>query len=168
MTPLMDQPHQASSTQRGRPRQRSAVACTHCHSKRVRCDAAAKGTPCSNCEAVGRHCMLIESKRGKKRKLSTSPSASQLDLSHIAETPAEGPNVAHGNVYVLLKGVRNLPKDPQDGNLLPTSTTTYDHDKPDLTQETQETLYAQVLDKATNTDILPDGKEGVVHVMASS
>ena len=76
--------------------------------------------------------------------------------------------MAHGNVYDPLKGVRNLPKDPQDGHLHTTSTTTYDHDKPDLTQETQETLYAQVLDKATNTDILPDGKEGVVHVMASS
>jgi hypothetical protein len=34
-----------------------------------------------------------------------------------------------------------------------------------LSQEPQDTLYAQVLDKASNTAMLPEVKEGVVHVM---
>ncbi|KIX98994.1 uncharacterized protein Z520_05455 [Fonsecaea multimorphosa CBS 102226] len=169
--PVMDQPHQTSSTQRGRPRQRSAVACTWCHSRRVKCNAAAKGTPCSNCEAAGRSCILIESKRGKKRKVSTSPSfAAQRDLSSIARaSPVEETSPAqHGNVYDPLKGVRkNQPKSLRESRPRTASTsTTCVPDKPDLAaQDSQETLYAQVLDKATNTGIAPDVKEGVVHVM---
>ncbi|EXJ73930.1 uncharacterized protein A1O5_02224 [Cladophialophora psammophila CBS 110553] len=162
----MDQPHQTSSTQRGRPRQRSAVACTWCHSRRVKCNAAAKGTPCSNCEVAGRSCMLIESKRGKKRKVSTSPSAIQRDLSSIAQASSPTETIfGHGNVYDPLKGVRNLPKKPQDSRPRTASTSTCVPDKPDLGQESQETLYAQVLDKATNAGMLPDVKGGVVHVM---
>ncbi|KAH0832823.1 cutinase transcription factor 1 alpha [Fonsecaea pedrosoi] len=165
--PIMDQPHQTSSTQRGRPRQRSAVACTWCHARRVKCNAAAKGTPCSNCEAGGRHCMLIESKRGKKRKVSTSPSATQRDLSSIAQASPTETTPGHGNVYDPLKGVRNQPKSPQESHNPRTgSTSTGVPDKPDLAQDSQETLYAQVLDKATDTGMLqPDVKEGVVHVM---
>ncbi|OAP63766.1 hypothetical protein AYL99_02993 [Fonsecaea erecta] len=171
----MDQPHQTSSTQRGRPRQRSAVACTWCHSRRVKCNAAAKGTPCSNCEAAGRHCMLIESKRGKKRKVSASPSAAQQrDLSSIPQaSPTSETNqpAAPGNVYDPLKGVRTQPKNLQENRRPRTaSTSTCVPDKPDLgAQDSQETLYAQVLDKATDTGtatgMLPDVKEGVVHVM---
>jgi hypothetical protein len=162
--PMMDQPHQTSSTQRGRPRQRSAVACTWCHSRRVKCNAAAKGTPCSNCEGAGRNCMLIESKRGKKRKVSTSPAAthevSTLDLA----PPAPDTPTGHGNVYDPLKAVRNLPKEGQHGRQRTSSISTYVTDKPESSQEPHETLYAQVLDKAT-TGVAPDVKEGVIHVM---
>lgn len=45
------------------------------------------------------------------------------------------------------------------------SDATVDHDKSEVPTDSQETLYAQVLDKATNTDILPEVKEGVLHVM---
>ncbi|KAJ9610449.1 hypothetical protein H2200_005226 [Cladophialophora chaetospira] len=107
--------------------------------------------------------MLIESKRGKKRKVSTSPSA-QHDLSTIPPTsPPETPS-AHGNVYDPLKSVRNVPKTAQDGRPRTASTSTFVTEQADGTQETQETLYAQVLDKATN-GVLPEVKEGVVHVM---
>jgi hypothetical protein len=61
--------------------------------------------------------------------------------------------------------VRNLPKDDQNGHARTASTSTSPVDKPDSAQDTQETLYAQVLDKATNAGVLPDVKEGTVHVM---
>ncbi|OCT48972.1 cutinase transcription factor 1 alpha [Cladophialophora carrionii] len=159
----MDQPHQSSSTQRGRPRQRSAVACTWCHSRRVKCNAAAKGTPCSNCEVARRNCLLIESKRGKKRKVSASPSAIQDDLPGIVPASPGEATAEPGNVYDPLKGVRTRPKSTQDGRPRTTSTSTGVADQPDPAQETQETLYAQVLDRATNGDALRDVKEGVVH-----
>ena len=163
----MDQPHQTSSTQRGRPRQRSAVACSWCHSRRIKCNAAAKGTPCSNCEAAGRNCMLIESKRGKKRKVSTSSSGIQQDFSQITPTSPTDSTSGHGNIYDPLKAVRNVPKSGQVGRPRTGSTSTCIADQPDSTQETQETLYAQVLDKATNAGMLPDTRDGVVHVMVS-
>ena len=111
--------------------------------------------------------MLIESKRGKKRKVSTSPPA-QHDLSTIPSTsPAEATSPAHGNVYDPLKSVRNVPKTSQDGRPRTASTSTFVNEQADVAQESQDTLYAQVLDKATN-GILPDVKEGVVHVMVRS
>ncbi|KIX01614.1 uncharacterized protein Z518_09340 [Rhinocladiella mackenziei CBS 650.93] len=166
MPPPPDQPHQASSTQRGRPRQRSAVACTWCHSRRVKCNAAAKGTPCSNCEAGNRHCMLIESKRGKKRKASSSPSALHNDLSNIPEiSSGRSGTPLHGNVYDPLRDSGARPKDAHAGVSTGAPHSSCEHDKPEFVQESQETLYAQVLDKATNAGVLPDVKEGVVHVM---
>ncbi|KAI1627506.1 fungal-specific transcription factor domain-containing protein [Exophiala viscosa] len=163
MTSSMNQPHQALSTQRGRPRQRSAVACTWCHSRRVKCNAAANGTPCSNCETTGRHCMLIESRRGKKRKLSTSPSIAREHSYIEPQTP--GIVAAHGNVYDPLRDIRAFPKTPADRVVHKDSTSTSDHEKPDAVQEPQETLYTQVLDKATNAGADPELRDGVVHVM---
>lgn len=169
MTPQTDQHFQNSSTQRGRPRQRSAVACTWCHSRRVKCNAAAKGRPCTNCENANRPCTLIESKRGKKRKLSTSPSTSQQALNGIAEVPATvvQPTAVHGNVYDPLRELRNLPKESHAAHVPGTSITPSEHDEADPTREVEETsLYSQVLEKATNTEMPQDVKEGVVpHVM---
>ncbi|KAJ9628263.1 hypothetical protein H2204_009380 [Knufia peltigerae] len=162
----MDQAHQASSTQRGRPRQRSAVACTWCHSRRVKCNAAARGTPCSNCETAGRQCMLIESKRGKRRKISTSSASPPIARDqHAAEIPIPGTAVAHGNVYDPLRDIRHTPKETPIGHTSRPSSSPCDNEKPETGQEAQETLYAQVLDKATNAEITSEAKEGVVHVM---
>ncbi len=107
--------------------------------------------------------MLIESKRGKKRKLSTSPSVGRHH--YVAETPTPGTVAAHGNVYDPLQDMRNVPKDTPNGLTHRPSTSTCDHEKPDSVEEPQETLYAQVLDKATNADVVSETKEGVVHVM---
>ena len=106
--------------------------------------------------------MLIESKRGKKRKISTSPSVQQ-DLSTIPPTSPAETTSTHGNIYDPLKSVRNLPKTVENGRPRTASTSTFVTEQADGAQETQETLYAQVLDKATN-GVLPDVKEGVVHV----
>lgn len=47
-------------------RQRAAKACRRCSKRKVKCDAAATGTPCSRCRMDGcTDCELIESFRGK-------------------------------------------------------------------------------------------------------
>ncbi|KAK5556571.1 hypothetical protein LTR46_005083 [Exophiala xenobiotica] len=108
--------------------------------------------------------MLIESKRGKKRKLSTSPSV--VGRHHyVAETPTPGTVAAHGNVYDPLQDMRSVPKDTPTRLTHRPSTSTCDHENTDSVGEPQETLYAQVLDKATNADVVSETKEGVVHVM---
>ena len=43
---------------------RSFIACKRCHAQRIRCDAAAKGLPCSNCATRGiADCQFIDTKR---------------------------------------------------------------------------------------------------------
>ncbi len=59
---------------------RSRMACKRCHDRRVRCDASAKGVPCTACtaSAVGEECRLIESRRsrgGNGRFASKAPEA---------------------------------------------------------------------------------------------
>ncbi|KAK4936071.1 hypothetical protein LTR10_022973 [Elasticomyces elasticus] len=107
--------------------------------------------------------MLIESRRGKKRKLSTSPSVAHED-SHI-EPQTPGIVATPGNVYDPLRDIRTLPKASADHVVHRDSTSTSDHDRPDTAQEPQENLYAHVLDKATNAGTQTELKEGVVHVM---
>ncbi|OJJ73165.1 hypothetical protein ASPBRDRAFT_493470 [Aspergillus brasiliensis CBS 101740] len=47
-----------------RKRQRSKIACRPCHNRRVRCDAASEGVPCSNCRrSHASECVFIDSKR---------------------------------------------------------------------------------------------------------
>jgi hypothetical protein len=46
-------------------RKRSSIACKACHDKRVRCDAAAQGLPCSNCRFRNAECVFIDSKRNR-------------------------------------------------------------------------------------------------------
>ena len=56
-------------------RQRSSIACQACNSRRVKCNAAAAGLPCSNCHRGGRECKLIDSKRGKRKPKGTETGA---------------------------------------------------------------------------------------------
>ena len=53
-----------------RKRQRASIACQSCNSRRVKCNAATVGSPCSNCQCTGRDCQLIKSKRGKRKSKS--------------------------------------------------------------------------------------------------
>jgi hypothetical protein len=46
-------------------RKRSSIACKTCHHRRVRCDAALGGLPCSNCRFREAECVLIDSKRSR-------------------------------------------------------------------------------------------------------
>jgi hypothetical protein len=76
-----------------KPRERAPIACQSCNSRRVKCNAATLGLPCSNCQRAGRRgCKLIESKRGKRKSKATSsaPAAG----SHPALTGID--NIANG------------------------------------------------------------------------
>lgn len=46
-------------------KKRSSIACKACHDKRVRCDRAAQGPPCSNCRFREVECVFIDSKRSR-------------------------------------------------------------------------------------------------------
>lgn len=54
-----------SKTDLPQKRKRSPIACQACHDKRIRCDAAARGLPCSNCRFRDTDCILIDSKRSR-------------------------------------------------------------------------------------------------------
>ncbi|KAH7124878.1 fungal-specific transcription factor domain-containing protein [Dactylonectria estremocensis] len=49
-------------------RKRSSIACRACHDRRVRCDAARCGLPCSNCQLRASECVLLDSKRRRGRR----------------------------------------------------------------------------------------------------
>ncbi|KAF2636908.1 hypothetical protein P280DRAFT_510202, partial [Massarina eburnea CBS 473.64] len=46
-------------------RQRASRACETCHARKVRCDAASLGVPCTNCTAFGIECRIPTPKRKK-------------------------------------------------------------------------------------------------------
>ncbi|TID23495.1 cutinase transcription factor 1 alpha [Venturia nashicola] len=46
-------------------RQRASRACETCHARKVRCDAASLGVPCTNCTAFGVECRIPTPKRKK-------------------------------------------------------------------------------------------------------
>lgn len=77
---------ESGPTQR-QPRQRSSIACSYCHRKRIRCNASDR-RPCSNCNRTGHECLLIESKRGKNRK-ATSVKRERRQVQPAGETASE-------------------------------------------------------------------------------
>jgi hypothetical protein len=50
----------AMDTQSPRKRKRSAIACTRCHDRKVRCSAAFQGIPCANCAQDGTTCTIYQ------------------------------------------------------------------------------------------------------------
>ena len=61
---------------------RSSLACAHCRSRHVRCDAR---TPCSRCQAKGENCVYQKSRRGGRRI--RKPTQSEID--HPSSTPSK-------------------------------------------------------------------------------
>jgi hypothetical protein len=47
---------------------RARIACTLCHKRKVRCNSAIVGNPCSNCFQDGEECTLRVSNRGKRKR----------------------------------------------------------------------------------------------------
>jgi len=83
----------ASPEPLGQPRQRASIACQSCNRRRVKCNAATVGIPCSPCQRAGRReCKLIESKRGKRKAKATGSART------AASNPAlvGGDNIASG------------------------------------------------------------------------
>ncbi|KAM6516191.1 hypothetical protein FALCPG4_014382 [Fusarium falciforme] len=77
---------------------RAAKACKACHDRRVKCDAVARGTPCTRCEQFGiSPCNLIKSKRGTyPRNKSRPDKARQQPLAPVSEDEGEGEPVSAG------------------------------------------------------------------------
>ncbi|PSR80453.1 hypothetical protein BD289DRAFT_64156 [Coniella lustricola] len=53
-------------------RQRASRACETCHARKVRCDAASLGIPCTNCVAFQIECKIPTPKRKKVPATSTT------------------------------------------------------------------------------------------------
>lgn len=62
-TQMPESPSPVVVSSRETKRKRSSIACRACHDKRVRCDAASRGLPCSNCRVRSAECSFIDSKR---------------------------------------------------------------------------------------------------------
>lgn len=60
-----------TTTSRRQFQRRSAVACTLCHARKVRCNVSLSGSPCANCERDRTECVLHSSGRGKYKRRST-------------------------------------------------------------------------------------------------
>ncbi|KAJ5609951.1 cutinase transcription factor 1 alpha [Penicillium lagena] len=109
-----------------RKRQRSSIACQACHNRRVKCNAAQKGLPCTNCEKASKDCRLIVSKRNQKRQSLPSPSP--------LEAPNDGGNSDSRDSVSNYPVVEELVTGSQDAEKSQPST------------EGIETLYARMLE----------------------
>ena len=123
-------------------RQRSSIACRTCNSRRVKCNVAANGVPCSNCEKAGleKSCQLIESKRGRKRKTD----------SHISETKATTARTNGTSNREDAPLVKESPQSTIRGLLNDTPEPSIDKADGQDGIEGPEMLYAQMLDTTTS------------------
>ncbi|KAF3233752.1 Transcriptional activator of fatty acid utilization, variant 2 [Orbilia oligospora] len=84
-------PHQNSTSHSGFRRQRASRACETCHARKVRCDAASLGVPCTNCVAFSIECKIPTPKR-KKAALSEAKQKEDESDSKSA-SPGAAPRV---------------------------------------------------------------------------
>ncbi|OTB03319.1 hypothetical protein M426DRAFT_321889 [Hypoxylon sp. CI-4A] len=70
-------------------RQRASRACETCHARKVRCDAASLGVPCTNCVAFQIECKIPQPKR-KKPQGSTAKD-SDSDRGDVVDEPSPKP-----------------------------------------------------------------------------
>ncbi|PGH20772.1 hypothetical protein AJ80_03533 [Polytolypa hystricis UAMH7299] len=141
-------PATAAVTRSGKPRQRSAIACRRCHTRRVKCNAAESGIPCTNCERAQIACQLIESKRGRKRTTASVPPS------------APDPSSAGNNgTPKLMQFNHPLPTFSPEGTPSQTSSRGFEllptRERVRSNSEGPETLYAQVLENAGDTPECP-------------
>ncbi|PHH58716.1 hypothetical protein CDD81_4745 [Ophiocordyceps australis] len=82
----------AASNQMSFRRQRASRACETCHARKVRCDAASLGVPCTNCVAFQIECRIPTPKR-KKTQTGASQTTKDSDSDRDAadERQANGP-----------------------------------------------------------------------------
>lgn len=68
------------------PLKRAPRACTRCNKRKVRCDGAVTGFPCTNCRLDGHPCSVFRSRASKARK--RLPRVKQIeDISRVAQDP---------------------------------------------------------------------------------
>ncbi|KAF2198670.1 hypothetical protein GQ43DRAFT_443127 [Delitschia confertaspora ATCC 74209] len=121
-----------TSQQVGHPsfrRQRASRACETCHARKVRCDAASLGVPCTNCTAFSIECRIptpkrkktqakgkdVDSERGDSQvEVSQSPAAAAQadngagrDKTTVYNTPDGTPSTAVSNAYAAQQASHN-------------------------------------------------------------
>ncbi|KAK1780137.1 fungal-specific transcription factor domain-containing protein [Copromyces sp. CBS 386.78] len=75
-------------------RQRASRACETCHARKVRCDAASLGVPCTNCVAFSIECRIPTPKRKKTAAQSTTTAPSKDSDSERGDTEERSPHQA--------------------------------------------------------------------------
>ncbi|PKS11570.1 hypothetical protein jhhlp_003335 [Lomentospora prolificans] len=85
-------------------RQRASRACETCHARKVRCDAASLGVPCTNCVAFQIECRIPVPKRKK-----TQTAASQKDTDSEKGERNEGANEQSPRSRSVTAGTSVLP-----------------------------------------------------------
>ncbi|KAH0836965.1 Cutinase transcription factor 1 alpha [Fonsecaea pedrosoi] len=70
-------------------RQRASRACETCHARKVRCDAASLGVPCTNCVAFSIECRIPVPKRKRANAARAKDEESEAGDSQQAATPSE-------------------------------------------------------------------------------
>ncbi|KAK7423783.1 Transcriptional activator of fatty acid utilization [Neonectria magnoliae] len=94
-SPTPPAPNTASSTSAGAlsfRRQRASRACETCHARKVRCDAASLGVPCTNCVAFQIECRIPTPKRKKTQGSGNQTGKdSDSDRGDVTEEPSPRP-----------------------------------------------------------------------------
>lgn len=103
---------------------RSRMACKRCHDRRVRCDASAKGVPCTACitSALGEECRLIEPRRsrgGNGRFASKAPEATPTPREQ-EDSPSTVPTVSPPT-DIMSPGVERIRRGSIDNSRSPSS-----------------------------------------------
>ncbi|KAI0387610.1 fungal-specific transcription factor domain-containing protein [Hypomontagnella monticulosa] len=80
-------------------RQRASRACETCHARKVRCDAASLGVPCTNCVAFQIECKIPQPKRKKTTQASTAKDSDSDRGDVVEETSPKPPNAGSSNTF---------------------------------------------------------------------
>ncbi|KAI1409371.1 fungal-specific transcription factor domain-containing protein [Hypoxylon sp. FL1857] len=80
-------------------RQRASRACETCHARKVRCDAASLGVPCTNCVAFQIECKIPQPKR--KKTQANAAKDSDSDRGDVVDDPSPKPppNAGSSNTF---------------------------------------------------------------------
>ncbi|KAK7178451.1 fungal specific transcription factor domain-containing protein [Paraphaeosphaeria sporulosa] len=82
------QPHSQTPGHPSFRRQRTSRACETCHARKVRCDAASLGVPCTNCTAFSIECRIPTPKRKKTATVKTQDSQSKFGEDDRSPVPS--------------------------------------------------------------------------------
>ncbi|RKU48936.1 Transcriptional activator of fatty acid utilization [Coniochaeta pulveracea] len=78
-------------------RQRASRACETCHARKVRCDAASLGVPCTNCVAFSIECRIPTPKRKKVQTAGSQARDSDSERGDNAPSEERSPNPPNAN-----------------------------------------------------------------------
>ncbi|KAL2755220.1 hypothetical protein ACRALDRAFT_1064923 [Sodiomyces alcalophilus JCM 7366] len=97
-------------------RQRASRACETCHARKVRCDAASLGVPCTNCAAFQVECRIPTPKRKKAHSLSATRDSdsdrgdTSTSIAALPATEGMAPRTAGTSANIDIKGL--TPRTP--------------------------------------------------------